>query len=174
MLEIFTPNQYIKNYNELDIKGLKQQGIKLLICDIDNTLVAHDEAHPNADVYRFVDKVINSGLKFCFISNNSKERVELFAKSLKVKTYHFAKKPLKITYRKILKDYGLNANQVACIGDQIMTDVLGGNRMKIYTILTAPLVLRDITSTKVNRVFENQVFKQLERKGILKRGEFDE
>lgn len=174
MLKIFTPNKYIKSFKELDLNELKTNNIKLLICDIDNTLVAHDEAHPNDDVYAFIEKVRKSGLDFCFISNNKKDRVELFAKSLKVKTYHFAKKPLKITYRKIMKDYNVRGENIACIGDQIMTDVLGGNRNKIYTILTAPLVERDITSTKVNRIFENYVFKQLEKKNILKKGEFDD
>ena len=174
ILKKFIPDLYIKSFRDLDADTLRKKGIKLLICDIDNTLVAHDEAHPNDDVYSFVNKVKKSGLDFCFISNNSKERVELFAKSLKVKTYHFAKKPLKITYRKIMKDYGYKPSEIASIGDQLMTDVLGGKRAKIYCILVNPVVTRDIASTKVNRIFENMVFKQLSRKNILHKGEYDE
>lgn len=174
MKAYFTPDKYIRKFNDLKIEELERNGIKLLICDIDNTLVPHDVAHPSVEVYEFINHLKSSDLKFCFISNNSRERVELFAKTLHVPTYHFAKKPLKTTYLKIMRDYGLEPQQIACMGDQLMTDVLGGNRVGMYTILTSQLVDRDITSTKINRIMENQVFKVLEKKGKIKRGRFDE
>lgn len=174
MLKLFTPKKYIKDYRHLDVKELKKQGIRLIICDIDNTLAAHDEAHPDEDVKRFVNQMKMEGFDFCLISNNFSDRVTTFAKDLNVKTYAMAKKPLKITYRKIIKESGYQPAQIASIGDQIMTDILGGNRAKIYTILTHPLVVRDLTSTKINRKMENIVFHLLEKKGILKKGAYDE
>ena len=83
---------------------VKSMGAKALICDIDNTLVAHDEKHPNEDVKVFVKRVKDSGIKMCLISNNSLERVETFAKDLNLATYPNARKPLKKTYKKILKE----------------------------------------------------------------------
>lgn len=174
MIKLFKPDKYVKDYRNVNLDALKKQGIHLIICDIDNTLVAHDESHPNRNVIDFVNKVHTAGFDFCLISNNFNDRVTTFAKALKVKNYPMAKKPLKLTYKKIMKETGYKPHEIASIGDQIMTDVLGGNRMKIYTILTSPLVERDIASTKINRIFENIVFKRLAKKGYLTKGEFNE
>lgn len=174
MIKLFNPKKYVKDYRYVDLNDLKKHHIKLIICDIDNTLVAHDESHPNEDVLNFVQSVKDAGFDFCLISNNFNDRVTTFAQDLKVPTYPMAKKPLKLTYKKIIKEMGYQPQEIASIGDQIMTDVLGGNRMKIYTILTSPLVDRDIASTKINRKFENIVFKLLAKKGYLVKGEFNE
>lgn len=174
MIKLFNPKKYVKDFRYVDLNDLKKHNIKLIICDIDNTLVAHDESHPNEDVLAFVRRVKEAGFDFCLISNNFNDRVTIFAKDLNVPTYPMAKKPLKLTYKKIVKEMGYQSHEIASIGDQIMTDVLGGNRMKIYTILTSPLVERDIASTKINRKFENIVFKLLAKKGYLVKGEFNE
>ncbi len=173
-MKLFTPDKYVKSYQDVDLEGLKRLGIKLIICDVDNTLVAHDEKKPNQKVHQFKNKVVEEGFEFCLISNNVSERVSVFANELDVKYYANAKKPSLFTYHKISKDYHLNANQIAGIGDQLLTDILGGNRANIYTILTHPLYTKDLIWTKINRSLENLVFKRLMRKGILKKGEFNE
>lgn len=173
MLRLFTPKKYVKDYRFVDIDDLRKNNIKLVICDIDNTLVAHDEKHPNEDVKQFV-KSMQEHFSFCLISNNFNERVTTFASDLHVPCYSMAKKPLKLTYHKIMREMGFKADEIASIGDQIMTDILGGNRCHIYTILTHPLVERDLKSTKINRIFENMVFRALAKRNILKKGEFNE
>lgn len=174
MLRLFAPKKYIKNFTYVDVEALKKEGIKLIICDIDNTLVAHDEKHPNQDVHAFVRRVKESGLQMCLISNNHLDRVETFAKDLDLVTYAEARKPLKKTYKKIVKDYNLEPKQIASIGDQLLTDVLGGNRMGVYTILTIPLYQKDLLITKINRTLENFVFMLLNIFGYVKKGECDE
>lgn len=173
MLKMFVPKKYIKNFNYLDLDDLKKNGIKMIICDIDNTLVAHDEKHPSEEAELFVKKVLEEGFDFCLISNNVSDRVETFAKKLHVNTYPNALKPLKRTYKKIIHDTNYKSHEIASVGDQLLTDILGGNRMKIYTVLTHPLVTRDLSYTKVNRIFENMVFKMLKRKKLLVKGEYD-
>ncbi|OCN05666.1 hydrolase [Erysipelotrichaceae bacterium MTC7] len=174
MLKYFTPDAYVKSFESIDIDKLVAQGFTLMICDIDNTMVAHDQSHPSDAARAFITKVKQSGMQVCMISNNYKNRVETFAKALDVPFYSFANKPLKRTYKKILRDYHVQAEHVVAVGDQLMTDVLGAKRMHMYVIHTAPLVQRDIKATKVNRIFENFVYKQLEKKNILKKGVFDE
>ena len=100
--------------------------------------------------------------------------MERFASCFDAKCYPFARKPLKQTYRKMLRELRYAPHQVAVLGDQLLTDMLGANRMHFYTILTRPLVSRDLNCTKVNRVFENLVFHVLEHQGKLKRGEYDD
>lgn len=174
MRKIFTPDYYIKSYKNLNIDRLRQQQIKVLVCDIDNTLVAHDEAYPDEHVKAFIQRVKDAGIQVVLVSNNVKERVETFAKELDVKTYPFAKKPLKITYLKMMKDCGCKSKEIAVLGDQLLTDMLGANRVGFYTILTHPVAQKDLTCTKINRVVENMVFGLLKAQGKLQKGEFDE
>lgn len=174
MRRLFAPHYYIENFQKLKIERLKQQGIKVLVCDIDNTLVAHDEALPSVAVKDFLELVKAQGIQVVLVSNNVKERVERFAKELDVKTYPFARKPLKGTYLKMMKECGCSANEIAVLGDQLLTDMLGANRVGFYTILTNPVAQKDLTCTKVNRIFENMVFRVLAAQGKLHRGKFDE
>lgn len=174
MLKLFMPKKYIKDYRYVDLNELKNLHIKLIICDIDNTLAAHDEKHPCEDVKTFINRVQEAGFEICLISNNVLDRVETFAKDLHLKTYSMAKKPLKGTYKKVMQDYQLKPNEIAGIGDQLLTDVLGGNRIGIYTILTVPLYEKDLIWTKINRTFENMIFHLLKRANYIKKGDYDE
>ena len=174
LLKYFTPARYIRNFKSLDFDWLKRQGIRILVLDVDNTLVAHDEKVANEEVIQFVHQLKEHGLQPVVMSNNNEPRVKLFASSIDVPYYFYSTKPLKRTYRKLLRDYNVKPQQCAVIGDQLLTDVLGGNRMKFTTILTTPLVTRDIPWTKLNRALENQVYKLLEKKHLLKRGKYDD
>jgi HAD superfamily (subfamily IIIA) phosphatase, TIGR01668 len=173
MISFFRPDYYIKTFEQLNPELLVQKGIRLLICDIDNTLVAHDDANPNEDVRHFVRKLKEKGIEFILISNNTIGRTKVFAEQLGVPAYGFAKKPLKWTYRKILNDYHCKASEVASLGDQLLTDVCGSKRMKLFTILTDPLYQRDGTHTKLNRKIENQLFRSLEARKYLIRGQYN-
>ena len=174
MLKLFTTNYYIHRYTALRPAFLKEQGIQLLICDIDNTLVPHDVAVPDDEAIAFLKSIQDAGIQIVFISNNVEERVATFAKGLNIPFYPFAMKPLPKTYRKMLKDFHVKRDVVAVLGDQLMTDILGANVMRFYTILTAQVVERDLSFTKVNRVFENIVFSLLKVTGKLVKGEYDE
>lgn len=174
MLKIFVPDLYIENYTKLNIAYLKQRNIKLLVCDIDNTLVPFDQHYPDEGVFAFIKELKDNDITLVLISNNKLERVERFAKELHVRCYPSAHKPLKKTYLQVLKDHGLKADQVASIGDQLLTDVLGSKRCHILTILAQPLVKRDIKYTKINRFIEKGVYYLLERFDLLKRGEFSD
>ena len=141
-MKLFTPDYYVESYRALDVERLKQHGIRLLVCDIDNTLAAHDEPLPDDAAKAFVKRVRDAGIQVVFISNNKRERVERFASCFDAKCYPFARKPLKQTYRKMLRELRYAPHQVAVLGDQLLTDMLGANRMHFYTILTRPLVSR--------------------------------
>lgn len=174
MIQLFTPDQYVENFQHIDIDSLVHLHKKLVICDIDNTLVAHDESMPSIEAKQFVEAVLSCGLQICLISNNHKDRVTAFAKQLQIHSYSFAKKPLKHTYKKILKDYAMKRSDVVAIGDQLLTDVLGAKRMKLYVILSHPLFQKDLKSTKLNRKIETYIYKRLQAKKILTKGVFDE
>ncbi len=174
MKKLFTPDCYIRSFRDLNLKRLCRMGIQVLVCDIDNTLVAHDVAEPDEAVIAFVQSVKKSGLRMVLVSNNVKERVDKFAASLDVATYPFARKPLKQTYVKMMNDMNCLPREIAVLGDQLLTDMLGANRIGCYTILTQPVAQRDLRCTKINRFFENIVFAVLKAQGKLRKGEFNE
>ena len=74
----------------------------------------------------------------------------------------------------MMKDSGCGKHEIAVLGDQLLTDMLGANRIGFYTILTNPVAKKDLTCTKINRVFENMVYKILKFQGKLVKGEYDE
>lgn len=174
MIHLFTPDLYYESFRSINLDKVCKRKKKLILCDLDNTLVAHDEALPNEEVLSFVKAVQERQLMICLISNNHERRVQLFASKLSLPYYSFAKKPLKVTYRKIMKDYKISVHEMIVVGDQLLTDVFGAKRMKIDAILTKPLYQKDLKSTKINRRLEELIYSRLERKGKLKRGIFDE
>lgn len=174
-MNIFAPNYYVQSFKTLNIRKLHEMGIQLLLCDIDNTLVAYDEEVPNQDVVDFIHKLKRNGIEVALCSNSLSSRGKNFGKHLPVsKTYPFSCKPLPFCFKKAMKDHGLKANQIAILGDQMYTDILGGNIWGLYTILTAPIAIKDRNITKVFRFFEELIYGYLEKKKILKRGEFDD
>ena len=82
----------------------------------------------------------------------------------------FSMKPTSRCFKKVSKKYGYNKKEMCIIGDQLLTDILGGNNYGIKTILVEPLNNNDLKITKLNRVIENLIFKKLATKGFLERG----
>ena len=80
MLKLFTPDYYIHSFSALRPEYLLEHGIRLLVCDIDNTLVPHDVALPDEKAVQFIRGMQEAGIRVVFISNNVEERVETFAK----------------------------------------------------------------------------------------------
>ena len=169
-MKFFQPNLYYEAYKDIDFHLLKSKGINTIFFDVDNTLVPHDCEIANDELIDYINKIKDMGFNVYVISNNNEERVKKFAQSLGIKYYAFAMKPLKKTYRKIVEENNLHDYNIAIVGDQLLTDVLGGNRMNYLTIYTKPLVTRDITYTKVNRVFEKVILKYLNKANKLNQG----
>lgn len=174
-MKLFKPDYYVKDFESINVEKLKSKGIKLLLCDIDNTLVAYDDPKPNQKVVAFIDYIQAYGIQVALCSNAPKQRATRFSQELHVqKTYWFSCKPFPFCFKKAMKDYRVKANEIALIGDQIYTDILGGNFSGVYTILSAPIAVKDRNVTKVFRVFEKLVYYHLEKNNELKRGEFDD
>ncbi len=172
-MNIFVPDMYQQSVHKIDYKKLKQRGIKCLLFDLDNTLVSYKEDKPNKKLKELF-ALLGENFKVIIISNNKKDRVRPFKEGLNVDAAHSSKKPLKTKYKKILSMYKYKANEIACIGDQIMTDVIGANRMGMLSILVNSLADEEPTVTKFNRIFERKILKNLQKKGILFKGEYYE
>ena len=81
---------------------------------------------------------------------------------------HHPVKPRRRAFRKALEELKLSVSDVAVLGDQIFTDVLGGNRMGLYTILVTPISDKEFIWTKLMRQFERLILKYLQRKNLIR------
>ncbi|RKD73060.1 hypothetical protein ATL39_2262 [Sinobaca qinghaiensis] len=165
MLKRFIPNEYIPSVYDLDLDHLHERNIKGIITDLDNTLVEWDRPEATPELLSWVKLVKNKGFQVTIVSNNNKKRVSAFSKPSGITFIHSAKKPLGRAFRKAKKDMGLHTNEVVVIGDQVLTDVFGGNRSGFYTVLVVPIAKTDGMLTKINRNIERRVLKRLKDKG---------
>lgn len=157
MFKNFFPNDYISSIFEIDIESLKKQGIKGLIFDIDNTLVPYDVEAPTKEIIKFFKELRENGFKICLLSNNTKERVIRFNQGLKIFAIHKARKPLVRNFKRAMQLLETDKHSTAIVGDQIFTDVYGGNRAGLTTILVAPVSDKDEWITKIKRGVERRV-----------------
>ncbi len=173
-MDYFVPDIYQKSIFSIDYKKLKKDGIKCLLLDLDNTLVPSGVKQPTPKAKKLVNNLKEMGFKVIILSNNSRKRLEPFKEELGVDCSSNSFKPLKIKYLKILKDLKYKESEIACIGDQFITDILGGNRVGIKTILVNPISRKDLKITQINRLIERYIKKILHRKGLFTVGRYYE
>ena len=85
-----------------------------------------------------------------------------------------AHKPFKKKFLKVLETYNIEATEAAIIGDQMLTDIKGGNNVLITTILVNPIGTKEKPWTKINRYFENQIIKRLRDNNLFTKGKYYE
>lgn len=173
-MDNFIPDMYLKSIYDIDYENLKSRGIKCILFDLDNTIAPVNVPVPDKDIKDLFSDLTLLGFKVIILSNSSKSRVEPFKEKLNVDSSFYSMKPMKKKYKKIVNIYGFKDNEIACVGDQLLTDVLGANRMGFLSILVNPISTIDLIGTKINRVFERQIFKYLENRGLFKVGEYYE
>lgn len=154
---IFYPNAYFNKVEEITIEFLNKNKIKALILDVDNTLIDYNK-NLSKDVENWVRELKGQGIKLYILSNtNQKEKVETVANKLQIPYEFFAKKPLKIGFLKVKKELKEEAENIAVVGDQIFTDIIGGNRCKMFSILVDPINEKDFWYTAWKRPIENKI-----------------
>lgn len=159
MIERFFPNEYKAKVYDIDVDNLVKMGIKGILVDIDNTLIDYYE-NIASETYEWVEKVKKAGIIFYLFSNNNKERVDKIGSKFGVKGIYHAKKPRRIGILNAMKELNLKNSELAIIGDQIFTDVYGGNRLNIYTILVDQINKKDIWMTVWKRPIEKLIVKR--------------
>jgi len=136
----FIPKQKADTIYDLDPAGLKEKGIKALILDLDDTLLPKTSSDITPKLYAFIENLKSQGFTICISSNNRfPKRVEFIAKTLDLPHFSLALKPLPAPFAKALEILGSKKEETAIIGDQLFTDILGGNLFGIYTILVKPI-----------------------------------
>lgn len=167
LLGKFLPNEHVKSIFDIKAEALKERGIKGIITDLDNTLVEWDRPTATPELKEWFKSLLDSDITVTIVSNNNKERVEAFSAPIDVPFIFNARKPMTIAFKKALRSMNLKAEEVVVVGDQLLTDILGGNRIGLHTILVVPVAQTDGFVTRFNRKIERSILKKLKKKGMI-------
>ncbi len=170
-MEKYVPDIYQKSIYTINYQKLKEMGIKCLLFDLDNTLIPSRNTVVNDRVVELIES-LKKDFDIIIFSNALENRVKKIAAVLNVKYYALVFKPFVKGFKKALKNHKYQECEIAIIGDQLYTDIAGGNKVGITTILVNPVSNRDSFTTRINRYLEKRKMNQLYRKGIFTKGKY--
>ena len=173
-MDNFIPDMYQKSIYHIDYDKLKEDGIKCLLFDLDNTCIPFKDKEPNKKLIDLFETLKDMDFKVIIFSNATKKRILPFKNSLNVDCSASSRKPNTKKLLKVIKMFNYDLSDVALIGDQLYTDILCGNRVGIKTILVNPMSKDDLLFTKLFRILEKRKYKKFEKMGILKKGKYYE
>lgn len=169
-LDRFVPDEFVPSVADIDLEALAARGIEGLLIDVDNTLLAHGTLE--VDPQR-LDWVRRASARFpvCLLSNSIfGRRVRWLSQLLGVPgfaVWNWNRKPFRGGFRRALALTGTTPERTAMIGDQLISDILGGNRAGMYTILVAPIHEREFVVTRyINRWLERVIRERLAARGV--------
>lgn len=164
MLKLFFPDHFYQSIYEIDLDELKKSGYKGLVLDLDNTIVARNSETATEDLKKWLERLEEKGFKACIVSNNWKQRVASIAAQVNLPLVARAAKPRKGAFKRAMNVLGTNKKDTVVIGDQIFTDVFGGNLSKLRTILVTPMSNHEAPHTHILRHFERWIMKRWKAK----------
>lgn len=155
----FVPDKILDSFDKLTVEMLKENGIRALILDIDNTLVPYEVALPPLPVLNWLEALADAGIKVAFVTNNHKKRLARFNEPLGLPAYASSFKPLAKNIKAAMRVLGAAADSTAIMGDQIYTDVWAGKRAGIRTYLVPPIKDKRDPITRLKRLLERPVLR---------------
>ncbi|MBN2604672.1 MAG: YqeG family HAD IIIA-type phosphatase [Bacilli bacterium] len=163
----FIPKEYHHSFFDIDFVSLYQQGYRLLLTDLDNTLISYAEEIATKRILEKIEELKNIGFEVVILSNNHQPRIDKFVKDLHISGYASAHKPLTSGIKKAVsgcsKQY--KKSEIIIVGDQLMTDIWGANRYGSYAILVDPIKAKtEKWYTKLNRKIEENMINKIKRK----------
>lgn len=173
-MESYIPDAYYESILKINYKKLKENGINLLLFDLDNTIASFNKNECDTTIKELFDNLKEEGMEVMLFSNSPKKRLEIFSKLLEVEYVSNALKPFPKKFNNLLKNKKKNITEVAIIGDQLVTDIKGGNNVGIFTILVDPISSYDPFWTKISRRKERSIKRNLRAKGLFQGRYYEE
>lgn len=163
-MPVLAPTLMKKKAWEITLTELKDLGVRGLILDVDNTLTRHNCPEVDGRVLCWLKKMKEAGVGLVVLSNNCPARVAPFAGSLGLSFQAGAMKPMPWGYRRAAKKLGLSPGQTAVVGDQIFTDIAGGNLAGVKSILVEPFEMELHWGFRFKRLLERPVLRKLQKR----------
>lgn len=161
MPKLLRPDQVVGSIYEIDLTELRERGIRGVIADLDNTLVPWNGSLVDERLQEWLRNLREAGLELAIVSNNFPARVEQVSSRLGVLAVARAVKPRRRAFLSLAGRLGLAPCQVCVIGDQLFTDIMGGKRSGMHTVLVTPIDKREFFGTKIMRLLERVLLRTM-------------
>lgn len=160
-LSRFYPTYMFDKVEDIPYELVKKEDIKLVMMDMDNTLIDAKKKYKNS-LKHWIEEVSNLNVKMCILSNSPfGDKVKKIAKELNVEYEYNAGKPLLKGFKRVIEKSKFPKENILMIGDQIFTDVWGGNRIGVKTVLVTPINKKESFLTKIKRPFEKIILRKI-------------
>ena len=160
----FVPDFYFEKFNDITAEFLAERGIRGVILDIDNTLEPYEHDKPGDHVIAWLDSLKVIGIKACFVSNNNKERIEVFNKEIGLPAFYKSRKPFKKRLLQAMSLMNTDKTNTLAIGDQILTDVWAAHNAGIKAILVPPINDKKDLFTRFKRLLEKPFMRKYKKR----------
>ena len=156
---LLKPKIKLDGITDISISLLNKYKIKALLLDVDNTMSTHHGMVLTEGLTEWISSMQQQGIKLMVLSNSKERRVKPFAEKIGLPFISMGCKPLPTGFLRGVKALGEKRKNVAIVGDQIFTDILGGNLVGVKTILLTPILLETTRGFRFKRWLERIVFK---------------
>lgn len=163
-IEDYRPDFLVEAVYDLTPDRLRKHGIRAVLVDLDNTLIAWNNPDGTPQLREWIDSMTEADIPVVVVSNNNHKRVKRAVERFKIDFVSRAMKPFTRGIDIALARYGFSKEAVVMVGDQLMTDIRAARRAGIRSILVKPLVTSDAWNTKFNRARERRVRQKIEAK----------
>lgn len=171
---LFRPTYWLKSVLDIDKKFLRENNVRALVLDMDNTLSMHGSPDAEDGVMEWLSYMRSLGIKLRVVSNNVPRRVKPLAEKMGLDYTANGAKPLSFGVLRAIEAMRVKPSQTLVVGDQIFTDVLAGNLAGIRTVLVEPFHLENTPTFRLKRKAESLVFhrdySKLEMKNVRYKG----
>ena len=150
------PATQINTIYDLTPEWLKSRGVKAVLCDLDDTLTPYYDTTPNDRIAEWIRTMETNGIRLCILTNGKKHRVLPFCRDLGVECVPMAMKPLPFGYFRALRRMQVKRREAVAVGDQIFTDIVGGNLAGLHTSLVEPRAYKTSAMEKKKRSCEKR------------------
>ena len=157
------PEYKFEKFNDVTPEFLVSLGIKGVLLDIDNTLEPYEHDLPGDHVTAWLKSLAEKGIKTAIVSNNNRERVEIFNKEIGMPAYAKAGKPFRKNLLNAMADIGTDSGNTAFIGDQILTDVWAAHNAGLVAIFVPPINDKRDPFTRFKRLLEKPIHRKFDK-----------
>ena len=158
------PDYMFRTFDEITPAFLRSLGVCAVLADIDNTLAPYEQPEPDERIKGWIDSLAEAGIRIAFVSNNDRERVELFNRSLGVPAYAKSGKPFKKNLIKAMNAIGGTRRTTVMLGDQLLTDALAGHNLGVKCLIVPPIRDKKNAFFRFKRWLEKPVVRKFKKR----------
>lgn len=161
----YLPTYVYTTIYDIDFTSLYASGKRIILSDLDNTIASYSEETPSKEVLEFNKYLRNLGFKIYLVSNNNDKRIKKFSEEFIIDGFLAkAKKPFTKKLEKFLSNNNLKKEEIISMGDQLVTDISGFNKLGVDSILVKTIDQKNQKwYTKINRLREKNILKKIKK-----------